>query len=209
MAMNNYLCYPRVKELPPAGRNMICLDSSEKQARTAIYVGNVVGHYDLSLLLQGFELLNEVSKYNLILVCNEESFAKQQVTIDKYPWLEVHHTSGDGLDPLYRRASIALIIADIKYTYNTFAVSVKLFEYMSYGLPIVSSSGGAMKAIIDKYDIGITSDNTPRAYADAIIKIFEPERYQNYKENAIVALLSENLWEHRAQTIRDDLMSIK
>ncbi|MCL2488826.1 MAG: glycosyltransferase, partial [Oscillospiraceae bacterium] len=85
---------------------------------------------------------------------------------------------------------------------------VKLFEYLSFGLPVVSIDCKEISAIIHKYGFGITADNTPEAFAAAVKKTLEPETQRICAANAAKALLGENLWIHRAQTVQQDLMTI-
>ena len=67
-------------------------------------------------------------------------------------WIEIHHESGDKLKPLYERASIAFVLPDVSIAYNQFAVSVKTFEYISHGLPMVAVNCKAIKTLVGKLD---------------------------------------------------------
>lgn len=77
---------------------------------------------------------------------------------------------------------------------------------MSYGLPMVVADEQAMDEIIEHYDLGIIAKNTPQGFAEAIRSMFSDEtRYQRYRENGKKALLTENLWVHRVDTVVNDL----
>ena len=62
-------------------------------------------------------------------------------------------------------SDIALLPINSKDPYHNKAVSVKLFEYMSYALPIVSTPTVSMAKIIKHYDIGfVTNSNSEQEF---------------------------------------------
>ena len=123
--------------------------------------------------------------------------------------LTVHHATGDELKPLYQRALVALV-AHKKDSYNEYAIPVKTFEYLSYGLPIVSVNVSSLSSFINQERIGMTVDNNPTSFADGIRQILsDEETYKDYVNNVQDSLLNRNLWRNRIQTIVSDLSEIK
>lgn len=203
------LNYRDIRALPPAG--MIHLPERKEFNYTGIYVGGITGHYDAELLVDTFYKLHKRnSSYKLILVCRENEWKCFHSPHKHADWIEVHHTSGEGLVPLYEKASFAAVVSNQKYQYNEFAISVKVFEYLSYGLPQVVTNTKAVAELIEKEKIGVVAESTPEAFADAIERNFaNPILYAEYQENVRDSLTQRNLWEHRVKTVVTDLLEKK
>jgi hypothetical protein len=197
--------YPNMRALPPAGENK--LSNNCHFGHTCIYVGGWKGQYDCHFLTKAFdELHRKDPRYKLILVNREEDWNIFDDTYKNADWLEVHHTSGRGLEPLYRRASLGLMIPNKDYQYSHFAVSVKTFEYMSYGLPIVTINCKAMGQIVRQEGVGIATDRSVEKFIYAIMKITGDEQtYKVFANNVKNSLLERNLWKHRVEQVIDDL----
>lgn len=77
------------------------------------------------------------------------------------------------------------------------SVSNKLFEYASAGLPVIMSDIPEHRYLNDKYQFGIViADNTPKAFADAVIKLYtDKELYDKCAKNA-KKLSDEINWEN-------------
>ncbi len=198
--------YKNTKLLPPAGE--IVKTNDKMNTKTAIYVGGVSERYGFELLINSFLDINAKGiRVKLILVCRKDDF--EQYNIPNYEWLSVYHVCGFDLDKLYRKADIALHPAKIT-TYNNFAVSVKLFEYMSYSLPMVVTNNAAMAKIINDDNIGIVTDGSSEAFSEGILRLIEnDELLKFYQTNIFNALRNKHLWVHRVQTICRDLSNFK
>jgi glycosyltransferase involved in cell wall biosynthesis len=209
--MNEYVGVKNSKlaDLPPGGVNKLSLNKkNETELIQAIYVGGINPRYGIYETLEAFKLMNEHStKIKLILVCRQEEFANYQEFMGPYinmDWLEIHHAYGEQLTPLYQKADFGIV--PIKCDpYNDFAVAVKLFEYISYGLPVLATNCKAQVDIVEKGNLGIVvSDDTPgllnglNAYLDQDVRA-------QYKESVRKSLLNEHLWFHRAEKVFNTL----
>lgn len=196
------------RPLPPAGENKLPADKI--QNNTLIYVGGISEHYGLEVLIDAFDILHDRGKeYKLILVCRKQEWDSVKSKYESLPWLTVKHASGDELGKLYAVAAAAALIPKDNNEYNNMAISVKLFEYMSHGLPVVSTHSDAMDAFIDKYDIGLTTDYDSEKFADAIdLLLSNNEIYQEKRKNTCEALLKGNMWIDRAKQICEDLSTV-
>jgi len=197
--------YDDMRSLPPAGENMLPMECTLNH--TCIYVGGWGGHYDVHFLMKAFnKLYQEDPTYHLILVCREEDWANFSDPYKHADWIEVHHTSGEGLIPLYRKASVGLMIPTLDFEYSHYAVSVKTFEYMSHGLPIVTINSTAMGKIVRKERIGFAVSRDIDNFNNAVKELtLNQHIYQQYAENVKEALLNRHLWKHRVEQIVDDL----
>lgn len=197
--------YKDMRSLPPAGVNRLSQDKPLNHV--GIYVGGVVSPYDSQLLLDSFQRLNEEdSSYHLILVCRKDEWMKVEHPCKTADWLEVYHVSGKDLEPLYQRASVAFVVPDKKISYNEFAVSVKTFEYVSYGLPVIAVNCKALKRIVDSEKFGITTEPNVDAFVNAVKTLLEDNAaYSHWADNVKTSLIERNLWKHRVQQIICDL----
>lgn len=193
-----------MRPLPPAGENRLLKEHPYN--KTIIYVGGISKHYGGEYLLNAFESLNkENNEYKLILVCRPNEWAKIENRYKDCPWLQCVHASGNELAKLYSAAAAAAIVTKPKNKYNKLAISVKLFEYMSYGLPVIATDNDAMSDIIRKYNIGIVvSSETELARAIKSV-LNNREQYLIYCKNVETALLNGNLWTNRAEQVINDL----
>lgn len=196
-----------MRALPPAGEN--CLLNNRKTNYTCIYVGGISKIYGFEFLINSFELLYAKDKrYKLILVCRSKEWEEIRDKYKDYEWLDVHHASGKELTEYYSNATIALMPKPSN-EYNELAISVKLFEYMSYGLPVVAISNKATDSIIKSEKIGITTKPNINEYADAIEKLATDKNlYNSIVNNVKKSLLIKNLWIHRVNTIINDLSNL-
>lgn len=199
--------YKRMEALPPAGENRI-VEKTENR-KTCIYVGGVSFRYGIQTIMESFRILNKNAEpqgqYRLILVCREREYKDYQQEIGQYPWLEIHHASGEQLIPLYRRADVGLIALHHD-AYGELAVGIKLFQYFSFGLPVVSTDVAAMKSLILGAKAGVVAKETPLDFAKAIRSILDDDTVlETYCENVRKSLLAEHLWVHRVDQIERDL----
>ena len=201
--------YSDMRVLPPAGDNH--LPGTGKQLNyTCIYVGGITGQYDGEFLLDSFgELVKRDSRYTLILVCRSEEWETFDHQFKHEEWLKVYHVSGDELSALYDQAQAALIIHKDD-AYNRYAIPVKTFEYMSYGLPVVSVRIKALADFIGDEKTGVVIDPQPEKMADGIQSLMDnQETYDRYFEQVKEALLTRHLWKHRVDTIVGDLLPMR
>jgi len=197
--------YKNMKVLPPAGFDR--LPEHKERNHTIIYVGGMTGHYDgLALLDAAAELYRRDNSYRLILVCREAEWSQLEHPHKNAPWLEVHHVSGEELVPLYASAAAAVVVGKRENAYNALAVSVKIFEYMSFGLPQVVLDNVECGKLLREEKIGILVEPNATAMADALEKLLSDEQcYNQYRANVQDALRNRHLWRHRVERIIRDL----
>ena len=88
-----------------------------------------------------------------------------------------------------------------------FCMPVKLFEYLSRGLPVVTTRCKETAQFVTENGFGVVSDGTPEAFAQAVVSLFDdPAKMRALRENAISVLKSRNLWQHRAQKAAEEIL---
>lgn len=211
--MNTYTGFDKdkVSALPPGGENKLNLKSINKKGDllNVIYVGGISERYGIKNMLTAFDILNrDKQQANLHLVCREKEYEEYKQIIRPFQnstWLNIYHAFGEELDKIYNKADIAIItIKNNKY--NNFAVPVKLFEYISYGLPIVSTDCHAQAEIINKFNLGIVTNDNSQDIAKGISYFMDKKVLEEYASNVREALLKNHLWQNRVESVYNILI---
>lgn len=205
-----YFHYRCMKTLPPAGQvTEVSLDDAfpPEGRPVAIYVGGVSSAYGSPMLLDAFSTLNKGDvHYPLILVCRHEEFESAFPGLDIPPWLEICLASGKELEPLYAKASLGLLTLEPN-EYTQMAVGIKLFQYISYGLPVLSTDTAVMKKLIEENMFGQTAPYDAQTFAAAAKAMLDdPETLRRYRQSALKSLREKHLWVHRVDQIAADLI---
>lgn len=191
--------YKDVRPLPPAAENR--LGHRGHRGNTSVYVGGVAGHYGGALMLEAFHRLNEEGNYPLLLICRPDEWEKLESPFKAAPWLEVHHASSEQLSQYYERADAALAVYS-GTEYDNYAVSVKLYEYIGFGLPVVVCGSKSMERVVGEGGFGKRAECTPESIAEAVKDVFAHR--DAYAGKAAETLLRSGLWTHRAaQVVRE------
>ncbi|MBI5670293.1 MAG: glycosyltransferase [Chloroflexi bacterium] len=103
--------------------------------------------------------------------------------------------------PTLAQAQVAAVLISSAATSFHFSLPNKLFEAIAAGLPVVASPIPEVKALVDRYGLGLTCDPTdPAAIAAAIRTILQPEQYKRFRTNAEKAREELN-WEHEEKKL--------
>lgn len=179
-----------------------------RQSFTGIYVGGISKRYGLSILLNAFNQVNKTKRVNLIIVCRKDEFREEAHEFAPFlgkEWLSVHHVSGHGLDAVYRQVDFAIIPLEAD-EYNNMIMNVKLFEYLSFQLPMVVTNCREVAKFVTENKIGLVCEDNPESLAKAILTLASSEElYNSFSLNAYNTLVSRNLWVHRIETIEETL----
>ena len=200
------------KVVLPFGGEILFQDSHTRpEIDTAIYVGGIAHRYGAAVLLRAFDLINERTRLNLELVCREDELEREQAVFGPYfsaGWLYIHHLSGDALHEVYRKGDLA-IIALLKNVYNDIVIPVKMFEYLSHGLPMVATHCTETANFITHNQVGLIAEDNPESLAEKILQLMnDPELYRELRRNARHALENGNLWTDRAKFVAEQLAAL-
>lgn len=199
-----YFNYKNMKALPPAGSVDFLPEHINR--KICIYVGGISDFYGFPLLIDTFTILNKgEEEYKLILVCREAEFKKRGLT-NIPSWLSIYHVSGKSLEPLYEQSDLGLLTLT-ENAYSNLAIGTKLFQYLSYGLPVLSTDVEAMSSIITENNFGEVAEYDAELFAKAIREILSDDNKLNDYRQAIKEKITNNhLWVHRVDQIIDDLI---
>lgn len=80
----------------------------------------------------------------------------------------------------------------------------KLFDYINYQTPVLTSNLVEIKRIVETYKVGwITNSHNPKEIADTVLKIFENETEYNEKKNNTLRASSELNWENEEMVLKE------
>ncbi len=202
---------PRV--VLPFGGEVLFLDScTYPEVNTAIYVGGISRRYGAAILLETFKLINEIRKLNLEIICRKDELEREQAVFAPYSgarWLHIHHLSGDALHEIYRKSDLA-IIPLLKNVYNDIVMPMKMFEYLSHGLPIVATNCTETANFIIHNQVGLIAEDNAESLAEKILQLMsDPELYRELRRNVRRTLENGNLWTDRARLVANCLAAKK
>ena len=204
-SMAKYFKFDNKAALPPAGE--ITKVNKEHLSNSVIYVGGTSKEFGTDILLDAMRYVNEKINIKLILVCREYN----DELFDKYAnsnWLEIKHLSTDELAHEYVNSDIAIIPRPIT-EYNSFAVPIKLFEYLSYNVPIVTTNCFETARFVENNQIGVVTGDNYQELAEAIMKLYKNDNeIFKYTNNSKKTLINGNLWGHRVDKIEKYLLDV-
>ncbi len=195
--------FPQKGVLPPACERLFL--KPREDPRVCIYVGGLSRWYGTDLMLRAFEMLNRGGNYPLILVCRESETIEIEPRYRSASWLTISHASGKELEGFYARADIGLYCGR-RDQYMNLSMPVKLFGYLSYGLPVVVTNCTEVASFVRKNGVGLVVTDDSHAIAAGVRDmVANPTAYRRYYDNLVQAIKSDHLWIHRAGKVAADL----
>ncbi len=189
----------------PAG-NDPATGGADRTDLRLIYVGGLGDNYRLHESVRAIAGREGVS----LTICTRE--AEWQQREPEYrelmaPNIRVVHRSGEGLRELYDEANAALLAVD-PILYWTFAVPVKLFEYLGHGKPVLASDGSFSGRFVREQGVGWTVPYGSEAFGELLDRLVaDPAELERVAER-VREVRHEHTWEARARRVAADLAGV-
>lgn len=203
----------RFRELPPgceirdpAPLGGAAGADAERPALRLIYVGGLGDTYRLHESVRAIAGREGVE----LTICTRE--AEWQQREPEYrelmaPNIRVVHRSGEGLRELYDQANASLLAVE-PIVYWTFAVPVKLFEYLGNGKPVLASDGSFSGRFVQDQGVGWTVPYGSEEFGELLDRLVaDPAELQRVTERAR-EVRHEHTWEARARRVAADLAGV-
>lgn len=176
---------------------------SPKESLELFYVGGIGSLYDIKKLLQTVIKFDNV---RLTVCCRENEWITNKERYQKYVNnnISIIHKSGKELDEYYKKADISLLYFPSD-GYRSFAMPVKLFEYMGNLTPIIATCGSAAGEFVELNDIGWNISYNDNSLEKLLAKILKDRKLLIEKRNNLASALQRNTWKARAAQVIDDL----
>lgn len=197
----------RVFDLPPGGELLSSKNLKQrlpwlKFPLQLLYVGGVKPPvYDVSIILKGLERFSS-EEVQLTICCRERDWhnCKDQYDLPNNQVVHIVHKDGETLQNLYLNSNIALLLFE-PFSYWDFALPLKLFEAISYEIPVLVSTGTAVGDFVEKEGVGWVIEPNVTSFQRWLNFILEhPEeiekKHQIVKQRAVY-----HTWQERAKTV--------
>lgn len=197
------------KELPPGCvESILNQDENKKNSGSVInifYVGGIGNLYDLTKLLR---VLKHLSFVNLVVCCRENEWKSNE---EKYmPHLsdrvKIIHKSGEELEKYYAEADICSLFFESE-EYRSFAMPIKLFEYLGHGKPIIATKNTAAGEFVKNNEVGWEVAYEEEDLQQLLEQINMDREILEKMQNNISRTLENNTWKARAYQVEKDLSS--
>lgn len=198
--------YPILKEL-----HIPNVDWSQKE-RTVCYVG---GLGKIRGLFEMVEAMNHVDDLQLSLAGRFSVPSEREAAVNKGGWNKVSELGfidRQQVSALFSRSIAGLVILHPTRNYLD-SLPIKMFEYMSAGLPVIASNFPLWKTIIEQNKCGICVDPyNPKEIADAIQWLADhPQEAKVMGENGRKAVEKLYNWENESKKLLElyEAISVK
>lgn len=177
------------------------------QTLNLFYVGGIRNIYDLEEYLKAIQKCEFV---NAVICCREAEWELEKERYEKYlnERIRIIHVTGEKLKQYYEWADIcAVFIGDEEYA--RMAMSIKVFEYLSYGCPIIATKGTASGNFVEKNGVGWSVDCDYQSLEKCLKKIYKNQQVIEEKIDKIYSIQNQHTWSARADKVIDDMKNIK
>lgn len=101
-------------------------------------------------------------------------------------------------------ADIGLVYGEAINLSKSMGSPNKLFEYMHAGIPVLLWDTYESRLVVEKYNVGVLTDNTEKAIAEGINEIIKKQATTDYKKNCKVGKYHYS-WQAQIQALSDFL----
>ena len=149
------------------------------------FFGTINNQFNYDQIIDFAKKLNEKDKEVVINICGDgPQFSMLKEKVKSIPNIKLlGWTKRDELIYILKNSKLGL--APYKNTFDfQMSVSNKFSEYISYGLPIILTSEGYMKTLLEENECGIASQNVDKL-VEFVIKLKQDEKlYNQMSKNA-------------------------
>ena len=183
----------------PSRDDVIAANKSEKE-NAVCYVGGISRERGISDIVKA---MNSVDSKLYIAGSVSDVYKEQLIELNTSGNIEfTGFLSKSDVEELYSKCKVGLCVLHPTPNHIN-SLAIKIFEYMSCGIPVVCSNFPVWKGIIEKYDCGICVEpQSIEEISDSIIFLLNnPERAKEMGENGRIAVARELNWETQVETL--------
>lgn len=180
-------------------------DSKPASKKTAIYIGGITKLRGIAEMLDAIETVNEQEKITLTLAGRFSPESLEEEMKMKSGWDFVDHAGWLNRDEVKTYlgnafAGLVLLHPEPRYTVS---YPIKLFEYMSAGIPVIASNFPLWEQIVKESNCGICVDplDTDQIAETILWMHNNPNLAKQYGENGRNAIINKYNWEKEAEKL--------
>jgi len=192
---------PPVNLLPPAGLSGREVHPINWQQPKIVYIGAASYRYGSDLFLTALEqVVAKIPAVEAHFITNNDQYLATHPSRNAH-WLKVESKTFHELPQVMQNATIAVIPLRPN-PYNDLALPVKLFDYMSFGRPTITTNCQETAQFILKEECGCVVEGHAEALANGIIQLLHNrEQTTELGQKAYASIQTTHAWEHRADQI--------
>ena len=209
--MNQYVAFKgKVKPLPPGGCGIPMIHSDERldaKKLELFYVGGIGGNYDVSKFVKA---MKQCEFANLTLCCHKDQWEKWRSTrmFEMSSNIKVVHESGNDLEKYYQKADGGVLFFE-PGGYWKIAMPVKLFEYLSHGLPVLATKDSMVGNFVASNKVGWDIEYTEKSFVYLLETLYYNRICLSQVREDVARVAAENTWDARVMSIYEDLENMK
>lgn len=199
---------PAIDVLPPGGLAGRPYNPPSWSPPTVIYVG-ATSHRDGSdLLLESMSLVvKDMPQARCTFISSNTTFL-DTVPWKNAPWLTIEKRTFNEIPEAMAQSTLA-IIPRLQNRYHDLAMPVKLFDYLSYGRPVVTTDCREMAAFVQQNNLGIVVQDSPESMAEGIIRLLtRPDLAEEMSKRAYQLVQEVHSWENRAKWLWEKFIQL-
>lgn len=192
--------------LPPGLDEVINKKTTPSDKLRLFYVGGLdTSLYNLELL---FEVVGSLDFVEMTVCVREDEWENLKETYTKFMKkdnIKIIHKSGKEFEEDILNSDITVLYYKVT-NYRSFAMPVKLFEYLGYLKPILSTPNNAAADFIEKNNIGFIVDYDKNSLKDELFNIYKnKDEILNKMHENLLEVAENNTWASRARQVANDL----
>lgn len=203
----NYgISYGNVSVVPPGGRPIVdeSVLKKRREPSKVVYAGLVALREHTDLFVQSIPFVKKRDASVQFFITNKgkaigkvKKLARDLNVSPKFFWYDDFDAVNSFLS--YCHLGVLCSSGDLARRMGT---PVKLFTYMSAGLPVVANDVGGWSKIIQEEKIGLLTDNSPRTFAKAINELLGDEHLRRRLScNALNAVTEKYSWDRSRESL--------
>ncbi len=193
------------KALPPGLEELSAnLECSVTDELTILYIGGLNNHYKMHEL---FKAVQNKKNIKLIICTRKEEWNQVKDEYSQFMSnnISVVHKSGLELNELFRKSNCTSIFVEPQ-KYWSFALPLKLFEYLGNYKPIIATENTYSADFIKRHNIGWAISYEKKALESLLKELTNsPEKIREKTDNC-KRIARTNTWLERALQVKKDLV---
>lgn len=196
----------RTRALPPGS---LTKDAGHKEndGINVLYIGGLGEHYKLHEAVKAVAATPDVT----MTICtrkNEWEAVRSQYEPLMDDSIRVVHRSGEELVELYSQADLCSLFVD-PGEYRSFAAPVKLYEYIGYGLPVLTSAGTHAATFVQEHQCGWSLPYDARTLQDLLVSLHREPEILKKMQTQVRQERAKHTWQARAAQVASDMETIR